>query len=117
MLHSYGLDSIVVDRFGLDCPQPDLHEWDEVLRGEIDADKEVTIAMVGKYMDLLDAYKSLNEALKHAGIQTLSKVNVRYIDSERIISEGVHLLDGANAILVPGGFGKRGIEGKIRDFF
>lgn len=114
MLNSYGLDDIVVERFGLDCPQPDLSEWDEVLRGEIEADKEVTVAMVGKYMDLLDAYKSLNEALKHAGIQTLSRVCIRHIDSERIIDEGLGLLEGVDAILVPGGFGERGVEGKIK---
>ena len=114
MLNSYGLDDIVVERFGLDCPQPDLSEWDEVLRGEIEADKEVTVAMVGKYMDLLDAYKSLNEALKHAGIQTLSRVRIRHIDSERIIDEGLGLLEGVDAILVPGGFGERGVEGKIK---
>ncbi len=113
MLSSYGLDDMLVDRFGLDCPKPDLSEWDEVLRGEIEADKDVTVAMVGKYMDLLDAYKSLNESLKHAGIQTLSRVNVLYIDSERIIDEGVGLLQGVDAILVPGGFGERGVEGKI----
>ncbi len=114
MLNSYGLDDIVVDRFGLECPKPDLSEWDEVLRGEIEADKDVTIAMVGKYMDLLDAYKSLNESLKHAGIQTLSRVNIMHIDSERIIDEGVELIANADAILVPGGFGERGVEGKIR---
>ncbi|MEM0954724.1 MAG: CTP synthase [Pseudomonadota bacterium] len=113
MLHSNGLDSIVVERFHLDCPDANLDEWDEVLRGEIEADKDITVAMVGKYMDLLDAYKSLNEALKHAGIQTLSRVNIQHIDAEQIEAEGTGLLEDADAILVPGGFGERGIEGKI----
>jgi CTP synthase len=113
MLAANGLDQIVVERFGLDCPQADLSEWDEVLRGEIEANREVTVAMVGKYMDLLDAYKSLNEALKHAGIQTLSRVNIMHIDSEQIEEEGTAVLERADAILVPGGFGERGIEGKV----
>ncbi len=113
MLHSQDLDSIVVERFGLDCPEADLSEWDEVLRGEIEADKEITVAMVGKYMELLDAYKSLNEALKHAGIQTRSRVNIQHIDSEQIEEEGIGVLKHADAILVPGGFGERGFEGKI----
>ena len=113
MLHANGLDELVVERFGLSCPAPDLSDWDEVLRGETEADKDVTVAMVGKYMDLQDAYKSLNEALKHAGIQTLSRVNILHIDSEKIESEGLGSLYAADAILVPGGFGSRGIEGKV----
>ena len=113
MLHANGLDGLVVERFSLSCPEPDLSDWDEVLRGEIEADKDVTVAMVGKYMDLQDAYKSLNEALKHAGIQTLSRVNILHIDSEQIESEGLESLHAADAILVPGGFGSRGIEGKV----
>ncbi|MCZ6828392.1 MAG: CTP synthase [Gammaproteobacteria bacterium] len=113
MLHEHGLDRIVVERFGLECPAADLSEWDDVLRGEIEADKEVTVAMVGKYMELQDAYKSLNEALKHAGIHTRSRVNILHIDAERIENEGMGLLEEADAILVPGGFGERGIEGKI----
>jgi CTP synthase len=113
MLHKSKLDSIVVERFGLDCVEADLSEWDEVLRGESEADKEVTVAMVGKYMDLLDAYKSLNESLKHAGIQTFSRVNIMHIDAEQIEAEGTSILEEADAILVPGGFGERGIEGKV----
>ncbi len=113
MLHANGLDDIVVERFGLRCPPPDLSDWDEVLLGEKKAQTEITVAMVGKYMDLLDAYKSLNEALKHAGIQSLSRVNILHIDSEQIEEQGVELLHGADAILVPGGFGTRGIEGKV----
>jgi len=113
MLHRNGLDGIVVERFGLDCSPADLAEWDEVLRGEIEADEDVTVAMVGKYMDLPDAYKSLDEALKHAGIQTFSRVHIAHIDAERIEEEGTVILEQADAILVPGGFGERGFEGKI----
>lgn len=112
-LHEYGLDDIVVERFGLDCPPADLTEWDDVLRGEREAESEVTVAMVGKYMELQDAYKSLNEALKHAGIQTLSRVRIRHIDAELIETEGTAVLEEADAILVPGGFGDRGMEGKV----
>ena len=114
LLSGEGLDDLVVERFGLECPEADLSEWDDVIEGDLHWDRQVTIAMVGKYMELLDAYKSLNEALKHAGIHTRSKVNVRYIDSETIETEGVGVLDGVDGILVPGGFGNRGVEGKIR---
>lgn len=113
MLHRHKLDDIVVERFGLDCPPADLSEWDDVLKGEKETEAEVTVGMVGKYMDLLDAYKSLTEALKHAGIQTRCKVNIHYIDAEDIKSEGTSVLENLDAILVPGGFGSRGIEGKI----
>lgn len=114
LLAGEGLDELVVERFGLDCPAADLSEWDEVIEGDLHQDQSVTIAMVGKYMELLDAYKSLNEALKHAGIHTRTKVNVRYIDSETIENDGVDILSGVDGILVPGGFGNRGVEGKIR---
>lgn len=114
LLSGEGLDDLVVERFGLECPEADLSEWDDVIEGDLHWDRQVTIAMVGKYMELLDAYKSLNEALKHAGIHTRSKVNVRYIDSETIETEGVGALAGVDGILVPGGFGNRGVEGKIR---
>ncbi|MCR9184376.1 MAG: CTP synthase [Halieaceae bacterium] len=114
MLHAYGLDEFVVERFNLDCPPADLAEWDDVLRREFsDTCGTVRIAMVGKYMDLLDAYKSLNEALKHAGLQTLAEVKIDYIDAEDIERHGTSVLAGADAILVPGGFGDRGVEGKI----
>jgi CTP synthase len=113
MLHGYGLDAIVVERFGLECVEADLSEWDDVLRGEIEADKQVTVAMVGKYVELQDAYKSLNESLKHAGIQTFARVNIQHIDAEKIEEEGTAALSNVDAILVPGGFGERGIEGKI----
>ncbi|TWH64719.1 CTP synthase [Azomonas agilis] len=113
VLHAQGLDDIVVERFNLNCGSADLSEWERVVDAKLNPEKEVTIAMVGKYMDLLDAYKSLIEALSHAGIQSRTKVNLRYIDSEDIENQGVELLAGVDAILVPGGFGLRGVEGKI----
>ena len=113
-LHEWGLDDVVVERFGLDCPPADLSEWDEVLEREFAPGKAtVRVAMVGKYMDLLDAYKSLNEALSHAGLQTLTDVQVDYVDAEDIERDGCGMLAGADAVLVPGGFGDRGVEGKI----
>lgn len=114
VLHAQGLDDIVVERFGLQCQPADLSEWDRVVDAKLNPEKEVTIAMVGKYMELLDAYKSLIEAMNHAGIQNRTKVNLRYIDSEEIENEGIAKLEGVDAILVPGGFGLRGVEGKIR---
>tara|TARA_R110001592_G_scaffold6774_13_gene36881 strand:- start:22262 stop:23884 length:1623 start_codon:yes stop_codon:yes gene_type:complete len=113
LLAAEGLDELVVERFGLDCPPADLTEWDKVIEGDLHQDQTVTIAMVGKYMELLDAYKSLNEALKHAGIHSRTKVQVRYIDSEVIETDGIDILKGVDGILVPGGFGSRGVEGKI----
>ncbi len=113
ILHEEGLDEIVVEKLGLDCPPADLHEWQEVVANEIAPQREVTVAMVGKYMELLEAYKSLIEALRHAGIHTRTRVNLSFIDSEDIERQGVSLLEGVDAILVPGGFGLRGVEGKI----
>ncbi|MFC0667265.1 CTP synthase [Azotobacter chroococcum] len=113
VLHAQGLDDIVVERFGLECKGADLSEWERVVDAKLHPEKEVTIAMVGKYMELLDAYKSLIEAMGHAGIQTRTRVNLRYIDSEDIENQGTALLEGADAILVPGGFGLRGVEGKV----
>jgi len=112
MLHERGLDQFVVERFGLDVPVADLSEWDAVVESQLHADGLVTIAMVGKYMELLDAYKSLTEALVHAGIRNKSKVKIRYIDSEQL-EQDPSMLDGVDAILVPGGFGTRGTEGKV----
>lgn len=114
MLHAQGLDEIVVDRFGLDCPPADLSEWERVSDAFLNPEGEVHIAMVGKYMELLDAYKSLIEAVSHAGIALRKKVKIDYIDSERVEREGVDILNGYSAILVPGGFGERGVEGKIQ---
>jgi CTP synthase len=113
MLQAHGLDRIVVEQFGLDCPEADLSEWDKVVEGKLNPEREVTIAMVGKYMELLDAYKSLIEALSHAGIHSKTKVKMDYIDSERLETEGIDIIKHADAILVPGGFGERGVEGKF----
>ena len=113
ILHPTGLDDYVTERFGLDCGSADLSEWERVVDAKLHPEKEVTIAMVGKYMELLDAYKSLIEAMSHAGIQSRTKVNLRYIDSETIEENGTGQLEDVDAILVPGGFGLRGVEGKI----
>jgi CTP synthase len=113
MLKAQGLDKLVVERFGLDCPEADLTEWEQVLFAESNPTGEVTIGMVGKYVELPDAYKSVNEALKHAGLKNRLAVNIRYVDSQDIESKGEQILQGLDAILVPGGFGERGIEGKI----
>jgi CTP synthase len=112
MLHEWGLDQYVLDRFNLSNPAADLSEWDAVVDNQLNSEGEVTIAMVGKYMELLDAYKSLSEALIHAGIHNKTKIKIRYIDSEKLESDN-SLIDGVDAILVPGGFGTRGTEGKI----
>ena len=112
MLHEWGLDQFVLDRFNIQKPAADLQQWDKVVENQMYAEGEVTIAMVGKYMDLLDAYKSLTEALVHAGIHNKTKVKIRYIDSEKL-QENHELVNDVDAILVPGGFGARGIEGKI----
>ncbi|HCO59731.1 MAG TPA: CTP synthetase [Porticoccaceae bacterium] len=112
-LHQWHLDEFVVEKFQLDCPPADLSQWDRVVANQSKQSEPVVIAMVGKYMELLDAYKSINEALEHAGILNQIKVDIRYIDSE-LLEDSLSLLDGCHAILVPGGFGERGIEGKIR---
>ncbi len=113
-LHEQGLDDYVIERLGLgNLPKADLSDWDAVVDGLLNTEREVTIAMVGKYTELPDAYKSLNEALLHAGIQHRSKVRIDYIDAESVEAQGVELLKHADAILVPGGFGDRGTEGKI----
>ena len=112
MLSDWGLDQFVLDRFNIERPIADLGQWDQVVENQLDSDGEVTIAMVGKYMDLLDAYKSLTEALVHAGIHNKTNVRIRYIDSEEL-EDNQSLLNDVDAILVPGGFGSRGIEGKI----
>ncbi|MEK6788454.1 MAG: CTP synthase [Pseudomonadota bacterium] len=111
--HEQGLDDFVVERLGLRAPIADLSDWDVVVDGLLNSEREVTIAMVGKYVELADAYKSVNEALLHAGIQNKSKVKIRYIDAESIEQEGTGALADVDGILVPGGFGDRGTEGKI----
>lgn len=113
LLHEQGLDHIVAEKWGLELPPANLGDWDRVVDAMAHPDGEVTVAMVGKYVELSDAYMSLNEALRHAGVQTRQGVHIRYVDSERLEREGDGVLSGADAILVPGGFGQRGIEGKI----
>ncbi len=113
LLHEEGLDEIVVRRLGLGVPQADLAEWRRVVEAKRKPQGEVDIAMVGKYVDLADAYMSLNEALAHGGLATRTRVNIHYVDSELLERQGTALLEKMDAILVPGGFGERGIEGKI----
>ncbi|WP_394172242.1 CTP synthase [Thalassotalea litorea] len=113
LLKSQGTDELVVKRFGIEAPEADLHEWEQVLYQEANPKGEVTIGMVGKYIELPDAYKSVNEALKHAGLKNQLSVNIQYIDSQSVESKGPKALEGVDAILVPGGFGERGVEGKI----
>ena len=112
-LHRQNLDDIVVEKLGLNPPPADLSEWEAVKSALADPTEEITVALVGKYIDLADSYKSLTEALIHAGIHTQTKVNVKCIDAEEIENEGLDCLNDLDAILVPGGFGERGIEGKI----
>ena len=112
--HEQGVDDIVVERLGLSASEIDLSEWDAVVEGLANPVGEVTVALVGKYVDLSDSYKSLNEALIHAGIKTRTLVNIVYLDSEVIERDGTDCLRQADAILVPGGFGKRGVEGMIQ---
>ena len=113
ILGAAGLDDIVVKKLHLDCPKADFSEWDRVVDAQLNPQRVVKLAMVGKYMELLDAYKSLNEAILHAGIQTRTRVEISYIDSTEVMEKGVELLAGHDAILIPGGFGERGFEGKI----
>ena len=113
LYHEQGLDDLVVRKLGLDVPPADLTEWKQVVHNRANPTGEVTIALVGKYVGLTESYKSLTEALFHAGAKTLTKINILYIDSESLEVDGTDALDGAAAILVPGGFGERGIEGKI----
>ncbi len=113
MLHDQGLDKIVCDALGLNPKPADLSMWDKLIFALENPKAEVTIGMVGKYVDLTESYKSLTEALRHAGIHTESRVNIEYVDSEEIEAHGTKSLEKYDAILVPGGFGKRGVEGKI----
>ncbi|AVJ55730.1 CTP synthetase [Idiomarina sp. OT37-5b] len=113
MLKSQGLDEIVTHRFRLDCPEADLSEWEQVLYQESNPNGEVTVGFVGKYVELPDAYKSVNEALAHAGLKNRLTVNIRYIDAQDLETKGTGKLADVDAILVPGGFGDRGIEGKL----
>jgi CTP synthase len=114
LLHEQRLDDIVVRKLRIDAPKADLQEWDAVIDGLTHWDREVNVAMVGKYVHHTDAYKSIAEALIHAGIKTRTKVNIHYFDSEDIGEDPGAMLHHIDAILVPGGFGERGVEGKIR---
>jgi len=113
LLKSQELDNFVCRRFHLEAPEADLVEWEQVLYQESNPTGEVTIGMVGKYIELPDAYKSVNEALKHAGLKNRLTVNIEYVDSQDLESKGTERLAHLDAILVPGGFGGRGVEGKI----
>jgi CTP synthase len=113
ILQQQGLDGIVCEKLGLAAAPADLGEWLRVIDAMEHPSAEVRIAMVGKYVHLTDSYKSLTEAIVHAGIHTRARPVIRYIDSEEIERDGTDCLDGMDAILVPGGFGRRGIEGKI----
>lgn len=114
ILHEQGLDDLVIKKLGINAPSADLSEWQRVVEMQGIQTMTVKIAMVGKYTELNDAYKSINEALLHAGIHTQTKVEIMYLDAELIEKHGVLLLEGVDAILVPGGFGERGVEGKIK---
>ncbi|HEY2808314.1 MAG TPA: CTP synthase [Steroidobacteraceae bacterium] len=114
LLHEQGLDDIVVDKLRLEVPATDLAEWRQVVSGKANPDGQVDIAMVGKYVQIRDSYLSLHEALMHAGLKSRTRVNIHYIESTDLEQHGTHALNGMDAILVPGGFGERGIEGKIQ---
>lgn len=117
MLHKEGLDNVAVKKLGLECGEPDLADWNEMLEALRNPVRTVKVAMVGKYVELHDSYISINEALKHGGIETRSAVDIHWIDSETLEPEDADLdavLGDMDGILVPGGFGSRGIEGKIK---
>ena len=114
LLHEQGLDAIIVDKLRLEVPPTDLTEWRQVVSAKANPDGQVDIAMVGKYVQIRDSYLSLHEALMHGGLKTRTRVNIHYIESTDIEQHGTHMLQGMDAILVPGGFGERGIEGKIQ---
>ena len=111
MLHEQGLDGLICDKLRLNTPPANLKKWDDLVYETEHPQGEVTIAMVGKYVDLSDSYKSLNEALRHAGLKNHVRVKIDYVDSETLESGGVQQLAKYDAVLVPGGFGKRGVVG------
>ena len=114
LLHEQSLDAIVVDKLRLEVPQTDLTEWRHVVSAKANPDGQVDVAMVGKYVQIRDSYLSLHEALMHGGLKSRTRVNIHYIESTDVEQHGTHSLKGMDAILVPGGFGERGIEGKIQ---
>jgi CTP synthase len=112
--HAEGLDSVVLKHFGMAAPEPDLSKWEDIVHRVLEPEGEVNVAIVGKYTELLEAYKSLAEALTHGGIANTVKVNQHWIDADSLLEEdGLKQLEDKDAILVPGGFGERGTEGKI----
>jgi CTP synthase len=113
MLHEQGLDALVCGKLQLRCGDADLSAWDSLVQAEANPKHRLRIAMVGKYTDLSDSYKSLNEALRHAALKNAAKVSISYLDSETLEPGNIEQLAAFDAILVPGGFGKRGVEGKI----
>jgi CTP synthase len=113
MLHEQGLDDLICDKLRLKTKAANLKRWDDLVHAVAHPESEVTIAMVGKYVDLSDSYKSVNEALRHAGLKNHAKVRIEYIDSENLNPDNIEQLGQYDGVLVPGGFGKRGIEGKI----
>jgi len=114
LLHEQSLDVIVCEKLGLTVPPADLREWQQVVAAKSSPDLTVNIAMVGKYVNLKDAYISLTEALMHAGLRTRTRVNIEFVEATDVEKHGTDCLQGMDAILVPGGFGERGIEGKIQ---
>ena len=112
-LQRQGVDGFLTKKMGLRCRSADLSSWQAVVDAELHPQREVDIAFVGKYLDLQDAYKSLVEAVRHAGIQCRTQVRIDYVDAEELERNGAGRLDAASAVLVPGGFGERGFEGKI----
>ncbi len=114
LLREQGLDDIIVDKLRLQAPPADLSEWRHVVSAKMNPEAQVNVAMVGKYVQIRDSYISLNEALTHAGVRTRTRVHVHYVEATDLEMQGLSALDGMDAILVPGGFGERGIEGKIR---
>jgi CTP synthase len=113
MLHEQGLDQLICTKLQLNTRSADLTRWDKLVHEVENPSKDVTIAMCGKYTELSDSYKSLNEALRHAGIHNHARIKIEYIDSELLNSDNIAQLGQYDGILVPGGFGKRGVEGKI----
>ncbi len=112
-LHEQGLDEIVLNKLGISAQPAQLEDWAEVVAKQQAPNQRVNVLMVGKYVELADAYKSINEALSHAGVHTLTQVDIQYVESEQIEAKGTKVLEGADAILIPGGFGERGVEGKV----
>lgn len=112
-IHATGMDQVICEKLKINAREADLSDWEQVVEAEQSPRHSVTIAMVGKYTDYTDAYKSLNEALSHAGLKHHTKVNIKYIEGETLEEQGTSILERVDAILVPGGFGVRGTEGKI----